>query len=257
MPTLDRITIYPLKSLDGQTVAETTILASGALQFDRRWALVDEADRFVNAKRTPLIHRLRLAFKFPRLGLQLFDGEEVADFDIHEDRDELERWLGLRLDQRVRLVENILVGFPDDTDAPGPTIISTATLQIVASWFPGLSIDEIRRRFRANLEIGGVEPFWEDRLYAAAGEQVRFRIGEVTLLGVNPCQRCVVPSRDSDSGDVWPEFAKTFARQREATLPTWANRERFNHYYRLAVNTSPSADCAGKSLRVGASVAIK
>ncbi len=137
----------------------------------------------------------------------------------------------------MRLVENCETGFPDDLDAPGPTIVSTATLVAVAEWFPGLTVDEARRRFRANLEIDGVEPFWEDRLYGRDGEPVRFRIGDVEFFGTNPCQRCVVPTRDSQTGDVLSDFQKQFATQRESTLPVWAERSRFNHFYRLAVNT--------------------
>ena len=51
MPTLDRITIYPVKSLDSVDVAECNALASGAIENDRRWRLVDLDGRVVNAKR--------------------------------------------------------------------------------------------------------------------------------------------------------------------------------------------------------------
>src|SRR5581483_2540325 len=103
-----------------------------------------------------------------------------------------------------KLVENLVNGFPDDLNAPGPTVISTATLRTVASWFPGLTVDDMRLRFRANLEIDGVEPFWEDRLYGEQGESVTIRIGRVTIEGVNPCQRCVVPTRDPSTGHIVP-----------------------------------------------------
>jgi hypothetical protein len=92
----------------------------------------------------------------------------------------------------VRLEENALAGFPDDTVAPGPTVVSAATLAEVSSWYEELALEEIRRRFRANLIIDGVEPFWEDRLYSEEGRFVRFQVGNVTLEGVYPCQRSVV-----------------------------------------------------------------
>jgi len=114
----------------------------------------------------------------------------------------------------------------------------------------------VRRRFRANLEIGGVEPFWEDRLYARAGEALPFTIGELKLLGTNPCQRCAVPSRDPATGDVLPQFAKIFARQRERMLPGWAESSRFDHFYRLAVNTRPSAESGGAIIKTGDVVEI-
>jgi hypothetical protein len=100
--------------------------------------------------------------------------------------------------------------------------LTVATFATVASWFAGLDVESMRRRLRANIEIDGVPPFWEDALYAAAGETVTIRIGAVTLAGTNPCQRCVVPTRDPDTGAPVYAFAKRLGAQREATLPVWA-----------------------------------
>src|SRR5262249_25513767 len=134
-------------------------------------------------------------------------------------------------------VEDTEAGFPDDTEAPGPTVISTATLQAVASWFPGLDEQVMRLRFRANLEIGGVPAFWEDRLFAEVGSVVPFRVGDVLFEGINPCQRCVVPSRDPYTGGIFPHFQEIFARKRREFLPSWSTPSRFNHFYRLSCNT--------------------
>jgi len=73
--------------------------------------------------------------------------------------------------------------------------VSEASLDAVQQWYPGLSLESIRRRFRTNLELSGGEAFCEDGLYGAAEELKRFRIGEIDFLGHNPCQRCVVPTR--------------------------------------------------------------
>ena len=70
-------------------------------------------------------------------------------------------------------------GFPDDTIANGPTIISTASLQAVCDLFNGMDLDEARRRFRTTLEIDGVPAFWEDQLFGEEERSVvRFRISE-------------------------------------------------------------------------------
>jgi hypothetical protein len=61
----------------------------------------------------------------------------------------------------------------------------------------------------------------------------------------------VVPTRDPDTGLVVPDFQKKFMRLREEHLPAWVEAGRFNHFYRLAVNTSIPATEAGKRLRVG------
>ncbi len=57
---------------------------------------------------------------------------------------------------------------------PEPTVISTATLEAITTWFPGLNLDQIRIRLRTNLEIGGVPAFWEDQLFAEADAVVQF-----------------------------------------------------------------------------------
>ena len=85
---------------------------------------------------------------------------------------------------------------------------------------------------------------------------VPFRIGGVTIHGVNPCQRCVVPPRDPETGEAIPDFSPIFRTKREETLPAWAARSRFNHFYRLAVNTRVPESEVGKVLRVGDEVRL-
>ncbi len=250
------IRIYPIKSLDPVALTEAAILPSGALTHDREFALRDSEGRYVNAKRHAQIHQLRMAWEPERnaVCLRPEGANRSFSFSLTEDRAALEDWLSRFFDQPIMLARNLDSGFPDDLAAPGPTVISTATLEEVASWYPGLSVGETRTRFRANLEIGGVPAFWEDRLYGEVGEAVPFQIGEVRIEGVNPCQRCIVPTRDSQTSELWPDFALTFRAKREETLPTWANRSRFNHFYRLAVNTIVPASEGGKILRVGDAV---
>ncbi len=172
-----------------------------------------------------------------RLELKIEGTGVVQAFDVDAQRRELSRWLSDYFALPVELAEDPLGGFPDDTESPGPTVVSVATLDTVATWFAGLTQAEVRRRFRANLEIDGVEPFWEDRLVAEEGKLVRFRIGQAEFFGTNPCQRCPVPTRNSYTGEVTREFGKIFSRQRQATLPKWAPSGRFDHYYRLSTNT--------------------
>ena len=251
-PHLARITVYPVKSLDGQSAAEAAVLRSGVLSHDREYALADASDAVLNTKRLgDRLLRIRSEGDFAFGRIALADGTESNEYHLERDRSEIEAWLGTRLRQPVRLIRNSTSGFPDDQEAHGPTVVSSRSLETVASWF-GLPIEEVRRRFRPNIEVGGVEAFWEDRLYGVAGEPVRFRIGDVALEGVNPCARCTVPSWDSKTGAVpEPSFAKIFAEKRQATLPAWAQTSRFDHFYRFAVNTRVPESEAGKVLQVG------
>lgn len=240
MPTLSRIAIYPLKSFDPVWVDEAIVLANGALQHDRRFAMVDSAGKFVNSKRTPLIHLLasRLDVEARTLSIRKRADDSQFQWHIDSQRTELEQWFSEYFSMSVTLEEHNQGGFPDDDEATGPTLLSTPTLAAVAAWFPGMTIDQMRLRMRANLEIDAPDPFWEDQLYGSDPDTARpFCVGDVVFAGTNPCQRCVVPSRDPVTGEVWREFAKEFSHHRAAELPSWAARERFNHYYRLSVNT--------------------
>lgn len=255
--SLARITVYPIKSLDGVELDAVDVLPTGALAHDRRFALVDEEGRLVNGKRTPAVNRIRAEYDLSAMHVRLRVGDETASarLTLDDERDRLAACLSELIGIDCQLIENTEQGFPDDIDAPGPTVISTATLREVAGWY-GLSLEESRRRFRANLEIDGVEPFWEDRLVGPAGSSVPFTIGPVHWLGMKACQRCVVPTRSSLAGDVTPSFQKTFAAERQRTLPAWATRERFDHFYRLAVNTQLAPGESPATLHVGDTVQV-
>lgn len=253
MPYLAKIFVYPIKSLDGIEVTEARLLAGGALEHDREFALVDEQGRFVNGKRTAKIHLLRSTYDLPNrtLTLQVQGNTQTVSFHLDDDRAALETWFSDYFGYSVTLRENRYTGFPDDTEAAGPTVVSTATLETIASWFPGLTLEDIRHRFRANLEIAETPAFWEDRLFGEAGEKIPFQIGMVNFFGSNPCQRCVVVTRDHLAGQPYPNFQKEFVTQRKATFPTWANPSRFNHFFRLALNTTVAPSEQGKQLQVG------
>ena len=122
MPTLARILVYPIKSLDPIRVEHARVLASGALEFDRQWAIVDASGKFINGKRTPLVHRLRTSFdeRIEHVTFQ-FEGR-TASFHLSNELEALESWLSEVFGQSVRLLENAYGGFPDDTEAPGPTV---------------------------------------------------------------------------------------------------------------------------------------
>lgn len=256
-PHLARVRIFPVKSLDALELRDARVLRSGALEHDRRWALFDSKGGYINGKRYKAIHRLRSSTRPPErmLSLKIGTAPDEAKFEIDRDSKDLERWLEGYFGTPVEIREDVEVGFPDDPESPGPTVVSGASLREVGKWF-GLPVDEVRERFRANIEIDGVPPFWEDRLFGAAGSEVAFRIGKVVFAGINPCQRCVVPPRDSRTGENDETFVRRFRELRERTLPEWAERSQFNHFYRLAVNTRLDSLSAGDVIRVGDEVEI-
>jgi uncharacterized protein len=250
MPYLSKILIYPIKSFDGVEVSQAQILEGGALSHDREFALFDEAGKFVNAKRTEKIHGLRSRFDLAARTVTLRiegQGQSYA-FHLDAERPGLESWLSDYFGYPVTLRQNLHMGFPDDTEASGATVVSVATLRAIAAWFPGMTVEEIRQRFRANLEIEDAPAFWEDRLMDEPGKLLPFRIGEVAFLGSHACSRCIVPTRNPWVGDRGTQFQKEFIAKRRETLPEWAIPSRFDHFYRLTLNTQVLPSEAGKTL---------
>jgi len=258
MPKLEQIFLYPIKSLDGVAVEQGTILAGGSLAYDREFALFDADGQVVNAKRTAEIHKIRASFDLAQRTVTLWTLEQwqPQTFHLDGDRPSLEAWFSAFFGEPITLQQDTHLGFPDDIQVAGPTIVSRASLEAVATWFPELSVAEIRRRFRANLELSEAPAFWEDCLYGEPQTPLLFQIGAVAFQGSHPCQRCIVPTRDAQKGDRTPKFQAHFATQRQATLPAWATPSHFNHYYRLTTNTQIPATEAGKTLQVGDLVSL-
>lgn len=237
------IAIFPIKSLDRSSVSSAQILPSGALKGDREFAIFDRDDRIVNGKRNAKIHLIRSHYDWENRWVTLVSDPsssqrlEPTTFHLDADRASLEAWLSDFLGFWVHLKQNLETGFPDDPASPGPTVISTQTLETIADWYDGMTFEESRSRFRTNLELDAPFAFWEDQLFGKQDELKAFTIGSVTFHAINPCQRCVVPTRNSLSGEVTPAFQKTFLKLRSQTLPESVERSRFNHFYRLAINT--------------------
>lgn len=252
MPHLSKITLYPIKSLDGVNVPQATLLKGGALAGDREFALFDAKGAVVNAKRTEAIHRIRAQFDLAARTVTLSHSTSSPQtFHLDSDRPALNQWFSDYFGEPVTLQQNLHMGFPDDEAASGPTLVGVASLQEVASWFPHLTLEDVRRRFRANLEIEDAAPFWEDHLFTELEHLQPFQVGTVAMQGSHPCQRCIVPTRDAVTGDRTPHFQSHFAVQRQATLPEWAALSRFNHFYKLTVNTQVAPTEAGKTLQLG------
>jgi uncharacterized protein YcbX len=248
---LGRITIFPIKSLDGVPVETVRITRGGILKNDRIYAIYDQEGKVVNGKRTPRVHELHCAYNAKVTEVRLWQGDSAPVQFWLDELGPVGRWLSDFFGFPIDLRHEPEKGFPDDHTAFGPTIVSEASLHAIQGWFPELTLDSVRRRFRANLELTDSEPFGEDRLFGTPDELKSFQIGPVKFFGHNPCQRCVVPTRDPDTAQVVAGFQKKFMELRQEQLPGWANAQRFNHFYRFAVNTSIPPTEAGKPLLLG------
>jgi uncharacterized protein YcbX len=243
-------------------VQEARIGPAGSLELDRAWALYTVDNRWVNGKRSPAIFLIRASFSADLRSVRLSvpgDPRNIPtrEFAFPQESESAAEWFSVYFDQQI-IVRHSQNGFPDDPDAHGPTIVSTASLQAVCDWFPGVDLPEARRRFRTTLEIDAAPAFWEDRLFGPKNTYaVRFRVGEVNFEGSNPCARCSVPPRDSYTGADSIGFQKRFSDLRREHLPAWATAEYFDHFYRLATNTRVPLSETGKTIRVGDPIALQ
>ena len=265
MATLSRIRVHPIKALDPEEPGSVRISAVGGLEDDRSYAIVDGNGRYVNGKLTAKVHRLRSSVDLERGVVEVrAEGEELepgtsdvepARFHLDGDREALPAWLADYFGVDVT-VEAAAGG---DVVA-GATVVSTATLREVASWFADVDVESVRRRFRANLEVDGVEAFWEDRLVPGGdgpdGGAPRLRIGDVTFEGVKHVNRCVVPTRDPYTGADTEGFRERFVREREETFPEWADRDAFDHFYALTTLVHPDESDWDRVVAVGDEVEL-
>ena len=256
MGHVERITAYPVKGLDGVALEEARVLEGGTLECDREFALFDAAGDVVNGKRTDRVHDLDTTYDPATRELTVETAEGALrrfDLGTERGRDRAAEWFGEFFGEDLTLERDRSVGFVDRRGM-GPSVVSTATLETVASWFEDVTVDGARRRLRANVEVGGVPAFWEDRFVGDTAPS--FRVGGVRFEGVTPCGRCVVPERDPDTGERTPEFRERFVRKRRETFPEWADVEAFEHYYTLMLIARVAEDDRGETLRVGDPVRV-
>lgn len=286
MSKVSKIRLFPIKSLDGIEVDTVPICGNGKLKYDRKYALFDKNGSYVNGRQNQLVHRIQSMIDVDsgnvKLEIQGTDEEFQTNLESITDNLKLKEWLTEFFEEPVTIEEAQQSNFNDSAGgvspyritATGPTIVSTATLQEVASWYTDLTVNDIRRRLRTNIEISGVDPFWEDKLFSdceasfgAPGNAVEFAIGNVTHYGIMCKPRCVVPSRDPDTGESKKDFSRRFIENRKETFPDWAEADKLgrnigsgsdsdkNYFYLTVVTRIPSSE-KGESINIDDKVTI-
>lgn len=232
MAHVENIFIYPVKGLDATRVETARLTRAGTLSGDREYAMVDpdatvdgEFDtvgRTFNGKEIEHLHEITSTFDASRGVLEIdCAGAEPVRFDLATELDAASEWFSAFADRALRLCHRDPPGFLDRPHL-GPSVVSTGTLEEIASWFDGMTLEGARARFRPNVEIGGVPAFWEDRFLAdCAG----FSIDGVRFEGVEACVRCVVPSRSPDTGERTADFRRRLIERRRETLPPWVDED--------------------------------
>jgi MOSC domain-containing protein len=200
---------WPVKSMAGQPVDALNIDERGAAG-DRAHALFDEfkgAPRRLTVRQVPRMLLWRAGYDgadvtpqdvpFPELTApdgRTFDWRDPQLPQALED--DLGRPVALRRD----------LGLMQDLDH-SLLVTTQATLDAVAA---ALDTEIDLRRFRTNVHVVlDAEPYAEEEW-----EGRELTIGDAAFRLLHPCERCVIPTRDPDSAQKWPELLRWLTRER-------------------------------------------
>lgn len=257
-PKVCKITVYPVKSLDGISLQKAQVGRGGCLLHDREYAIVDNNGGFVNGKSNADVHLLRSELDVEKNTISLKHEYERNwnSFHLQNEIAGINNYLSDFFKMPVSLLKNSEGRFMDIPDVAGITILSSASLEAVSGWFNAMDMEETRKRFRATIEMSGVPAFWEDRLFLEEETVVEFKIGDLVLHGISPRARCVVPSRHPETAHVTHGFPRSFAKARVASLPAWSTLNEYGHFYYLTVNCFIPPTETGKWISIGDEIKV-
>lgn len=240
MLKLSEIWVYPVKSLGGIQLQESKVTDRG-LELDRRWLLVDDNGRFLSQREYPelALFKPEIAGDFLRITQRVL--LESIDIPLHpvfsdttskievtvwddtieacEVSETITGWFTKLLGFSVRLVH-----MPDESERKldARYAITGDEITSFSDAYPFLiigqaSLDDLNgrlavqvpmNRFRPNFVFTNGEAFEEDAWR-------EFKIGNVSFVGVKPCDRCVMTTVDQEKGVVsGKDPLKTLAKYR-------------------------------------------
>lgn len=256
-PRLSGIRIYPIKSLDPVILQEAEI-GVHSLKHDRAFALMSADGRFVNGKRTGRVNQLKAEYDLPGGTITLSKrGEDQKHvFSLEEGNPELLEFLSDFFEMPIKLVHRQKGELMDVPTRSSVTVVSQASIESLQKDLPNHSVEDLRLRFRPNIEISGVEAFWEEQLFRPSGEGIRFAIGDVEMVGMSPRARCNVPPRNPLTGETDKQFIKTMLASRTNTLPANSFLPEYGNLYYFTVDTLLPESEAGKTIKMGEPIKI-
>ncbi|MFE4452155.1 MOSC domain-containing protein [Streptomyces sp. NPDC056796] len=241
-PALGAVYIHPVKSLAARAADEAVVEPWG-LDGDRRWMLIDIANKVVTQRQRPEMARLSAdhlpggavvlsAHGSPSLRVEVPEPVRTVVAELHRDKVEVvvaagaaHAWLGARLGAEVRLVH---LDAPSHRRPVDPEFGRPGETVSLADGYPLLlttraSLDALNSlvargdhpdegplpmdRFRPNVVVDGTAPWAEDGWR-------RIAIGEVAFRVVKPCGRCVVTTTDQRTAERGKEPLRTLAVHR-------------------------------------------
>jgi uncharacterized protein YcbX len=207
--SVTKLSMTPVKGTRLHRVDSVQLSRTGAAG-DRRFFVIDDRDRMINSKNLGALHTVvsdcrdgRLALRFPDGRLiesEIALGEPVTTRFYSEPLEArtLEGpWaeaLSEHVGRRVRLVEPEF-GAVDRGAEGAVSLISRASLDRLAAEAGQETLDS--RRFRMLIEVDGVPAHAEDGWVGEAA-----RVGQALVRFKGHVGRCLITSRDPESGEV-------------------------------------------------------
>jgi uncharacterized protein len=265
---LSEINVYPIKSLGGISL-KTSKIENRGLQFDRRWLLVDEKNKFLTQRELPKMATVTVEIKSDGLSVSakaetldipfVPDTNETASVKIWSSRcsakvyePKINEWFSDILQTNCRLVF-----MPDESERKVNYFYAVHKGNVVsfADGYPFLLIGENSladlnsrldapvpmNRFRPNFVVSASGAFAED-------EWKKIKIGDTIFHLVKPCARCVVTTIDQKTGvKTGVEPLKTLAKFR---VPKRSIKKKILFGQNLIAETT------GEILRVGDKIEV-
>lgn len=247
-----KLRIYPIKSL-GFVEADEVEVGFHSLKNDRQFAMVDADGRYLNGKRNNQVNLLKTDYDLANASVTFSDETSGigGTFELREENEALNEFISDYFDLGLQLVSNDQGQFMDMPAESSVTIVSEASLQHLQQDLDRHTLENMRQRFRSNIEVSGVEAYWEEQLYHTPGVGMRFRVGDVHMIGISPRARCNVPPQSPENGEIDYHFIKNMIASRKDHSPSAEKVIQYGkaHYF-LTINVYVPPTEAGKVIRL-------
>ena len=256
-PIVSHIRIYPIKSLDGIELQSVEVGVRSLLH-DREFAMLANDGRFINGKRTGKVNQLEANYDLSEYRVSFSErgtGEQTS-FHLINEKEKIEAWLSDFFGLTISFLRNTEGRLMDEPDKSCVTVLSTGSLEYLSQNMQDYSVDDLRLRFRASLEISDVPAFWEEKLADASEKPVHFRVGEVLMAGIKPRARCNVPPQDPFTGELDKTFVKKMIGARDRNVPDWSMVRELPSLYHLTIDCFIPDTEKGKFINVGDKVEL-
>lgn len=237
MLSVSHLYVYPVKSLGGILLDEVKLSDRG-LEYDRRWVLIDDNNRFISQREVSRMALLQPVICNNRLIIfEKGDSANILELDLipvggdwvkvalFKDESEgviaeeaANRWFSTKLGLNCRLVY-----MPDGVRrAVDPVYAHSGEITAFSDGFPLLLIGQASlndlnsrldqwlpmNRFRPNIVFTGGAAFEEDTMKEAV-------VNNISFSAVKPCARCVVTTIDQETGLKGKEPLRTLNKYRQ------------------------------------------